>query len=166
MRVIGIDPGKWALGVGVGRVDPDGAPLLVHACASVVSQTKAKARGARIRIHEAQLGYLRGTADLVVIEEMEVHAGRTKRPADLIELTAVAAAVGEYLRKPNGRLLWLTVRAWKGGESKRINHARTIKALSETERERLDVGIQAAPNPNAKEILDAVGIMRAGSKYA
>lgn len=133
--IVAIDPGKHASGVAVFQ---DGELV------EVAYTNDAEA-----------LAYYRGRVDRVVIEAPRIYDIRRWKgdPNDLVDIAIAGAALaGSVLPaelkpvRPDG---------WKGQTPKKIQNKRTLKALTDGERELLEGAATASKLHN---VIDAVGI--------
>jgi hypothetical protein len=149
-ETMGIDPGTRALGF----AGADESGRLVRAGLSKVPRDWQGSHADLAGHHGATIG--RGSARVAVLESMVYAKDRATTPQDLIDvqtvgcLTASRVASQVVLRRPD---------EWKSAIPKEIHHPRILDVLDARERTIVDAAVKAAGKTNAKEVLDAVGIL-------
>ncbi len=144
MRILSVDPGLvccgWAFWC-------DG-----QMTSSGITRTKETDLGRRVLDHAAILDKM--YPDVLVIEKPEVYAQRFLKgdPEDLIHIAIVVGAIVHAAKTFEIRMP--LPKTWKGQISKEISAARTLKKLSEEEKQRMGKVI-----PSLKHnMMDAIGI--------
>ena len=148
---LAIDPGVRALGWSVGYEG-----ILVQCGVSRVRDVYTLDQASRT--HADRIRAAIAYSDLAVVESMRWRPRDARsNPNDLIDVQTVGILTAHYAHSRD--ILPVEPVDWKSNLPKAIHHARICAALDAGERAILDAALASAPATNAKEILDAVGIL-------
>ena len=168
MLTLGCDPDTHKLAIAI----TDGNVLVAFWQANVRTDLKeedavvATAKQlAKLRVRDLPVG-----PAIVAIEQMRVYNKETAEKLKvhglngLIRVASTAGVMAAWAaeRFPNSTIVMPTAPEWKGQQSKKANHAQTLRKLAENETKDALLGLPAARRGH---LMDAVGIaLWAGSK--